>query len=232
LRSTLHSMSFSEPYLTDQPISLSADSYSRENDNYAAVDQVGYSGVHEGATVWRRPASLAVPHGMFSDTYEVTQISISEDLKTGMSSDFTTTEGVGLPSFNLYLDGGCLRDGRMSPALIYSSVGQPMKPDPGTRGVAGVGLAGTWLGGGCDDFTPDVEYDVDIAGPVRAVLFHDVGQAFAEFAVGTTFEHKEKRYGAYREIAIDGVGRFRVLDGNRLPVDVEHGRDPGRRRFR
>jgi outer membrane protein assembly factor BamA len=272
-RSTLYQFSFSEPYLMDQPISLSADLYSRKNDYYTAVDQVGYSEVREGATLGVGRPIWRFLRGLFSYTYEVTQISISNDLKSGMSSGLTTTDGAGLPSFNLYLDGGHHRDSRIAPALIYNSVDQPMMPHKGMRVVASASLAGTWLGGSYNYFKPDiegilylptsrrtgfgmraqggwlrwygttsqlpyylryylggeyqirgvnirtvgpvdssnrmlggnkfvlfnVEYYLDIAGPVRAVLFHDAGQAFAE---GDTIDFRNLRTSSGAELRV------------------------------
>ena len=154
-RSTTYQLGFAEPYLFDQPISVSADLYSRKNDYYASLDKVAYSEVREGASLGVGRPIWKFLRGLFGYTYEVTDISISEELKA--STAVSASDGSGLPSFNYLLDGGRHVDSRVTPTLVYNSVDHPIMPHRGMRLSLTGALAGTWMGGSDDYFRPEGE---------------------------------------------------------------------------
>ena len=154
-RSSVYQVGFAEPYLFDQPISVSADVYSRKNDYYASYTQVAYSEVREGGSVGIGRPIWKFLRGLFGYTYEVTDIAISEDLKA--STTISSTDGGGLPSFNYLLDDGRHIDSRINPTLVYNSVDHPFMPHRGMRIMANTTLAGTWIGGSYNYLKPEAE---------------------------------------------------------------------------
>jgi outer membrane protein insertion porin family len=257
-RSKLYEIALTEPYLFDQPISGSAELYSRKNDFYGSTNVVAYSEVREGTTVSIGRPVRRFGHGYLNYTYEVIDIAISDELlasTTGSSvSSSTTSSGVGIPSFSSFLDSGRHIDSRITPTFIHNTVDHPIFPHSGMRLTGSVQVAGELLRGSYNYLKPETEailyvptsrrtgfgfraqggwlrmygsttelpyylryflggeyqirgvdirtvgpvdasnralggnkfvlfnaeYYIDIVGPVRAVLFHDAGQAFAE----------------------------------------------------
>ncbi len=249
-RSKLYQIGISEPYLFDQPISASAELYSRKYDFYATLSKVAYSEVREGGSV-----SIGRPLGRFRNgylnyTYERIAIAISE----GLLNETRSSSSVGIPYFNPFMDSGRHTDSRISPTVVHNTVDNPMLPHSGMRLSGSLQVAGRFLRGTYNYIKPDAEaivylptsrrtgfgfraqwgwlrtygettalpyylryflggeyqirgvdirtvgpvdqynrslggnkfvlfnaeYYIDVFGPVRAVLFHDAGQAFAE----------------------------------------------------
>ncbi len=255
MRSNLYQVGFTEPYLFERPISLSAELYSRKNDYYGTTGSVLYSEVREGITGGvGRPLFWPFFRAFLGYTYEVTDVAISGDLSATLKSSAASSGLLGIPSFSLYLDSGRHVDSRFQPTFIYDTVDHPLVPHRGLRVTASGQVAGTWLRGAYNYVKPDTEaiwylpttrrtgfgfraqagwlhmygttreipyylryflggeyqirgvnirtvgprddnglalggnkyvlfnaeYYVDVMGPVRAVVFHDAGQAFAE----------------------------------------------------
>jgi outer membrane protein insertion porin family len=245
-RANIYSVSMSEPYLFDRPISAGASLFSRKVDYLMSDGTVGYSEVRTGTTLTAGKPLRAFMNTFTSYAYEVIDSRISDDLDLS----------AGDPLFVSYLDAGRHIESRASPTFVYNTVDHPLMPRRGMRVTASYDVAGGLLGGTVEYIRPDVEaivylphtkrtsigvraqagwikpygattelpyyrkfflggenqvrgYDIrtvgpldasnralggdkfvlfnaeyyfDIAGPVRFLLFHDAGQAFASDA--------------------------------------------------
>jgi outer membrane protein insertion porin family len=154
-RASIYQVGLTEPYLFDRPISGSINVYSNKYDYYSGSTsaQVSYSEVRQGST-WSvgRPLKRFM-RGFVSYTYEVIDVSISDDLLASTSSAAT----VGTPLFNPYLDQGRHIDSRIAPSLVYNTVDSPIMAHTGMRITGSVQFAGTRLRGSYNYLKPEIE---------------------------------------------------------------------------
>jgi outer membrane protein insertion porin family len=243
-RANIYSVSVSEPYFFDRPISIGASIFSRKVDYLMSDGRVGYSEVRTGGTGTAGKRLFSFVNAYTTYAYEVIDSAVSDDLDLS----------AGDPLFVSYLDAGRHIESRLSPTLIYNTVDHPITPHRGMRITGTYDVSGGLLGGTVEYIRPDAEvilyiphtrrtalglrgqagwikpyggteelpyyrrfflggetqirgydirtvgpldennralggdkfvlfnaeYYIDIAGPLRFLVFHDAGQAYAE----------------------------------------------------
>src|SRR5262249_20589761 len=109
-------------------------------------------------------------HAYLNYTYEVIDVSISDDLlasngssssSSSQASDSTpatpSSSNAGLPLFNPYLDSGRHIDSRIMPTFVFNTVDNPITAHSGRRVTASVQVAGELLRGSYNYLKPELE---------------------------------------------------------------------------
>jgi outer membrane protein insertion porin family len=212
-RAKNYSLSLSEPYLFDRPISLGASLFSRKVDYLTTTGSVGYSEVTSGISVTGgRPLGRFL-RGYMTYAYEVIDVAISNDLLQQTSA----TSTAGQPVFNPFLDKGRHVESRVSPSLVYNSVDNPILPHSGMRISSTVDVAGGLLGGTTNYLSPTVEAVVYIPVTHRTG-FGLRGQSALIYQYGDT-----DQLPYYRRFFLGGENQIRGVDIRTVgPLDAQN----------
>jgi outer membrane protein insertion porin family len=151
-RAKNYSVSATEPYLFDKPISVGTTLFSRKINYLLSNGNVGYSEVTSGVSGTGGLILGRFLRGYLTYAYEVIDVSISKDLL-----DQTTAPTAGEPVFNPFLDEGRHIESRVSPSLVYNSVDNPIMPRRGMRLTGSVEFAGGPIGGTTNYWSPNGE---------------------------------------------------------------------------
>jgi outer membrane protein insertion porin family len=151
-RAKNYSLSASEPYFLDKPISVGASLFSRKINYLLTNGNTGYSEVTSGVSGTGGLILGRFLRGYLTYAYEVIDVSISKDLLQQSSAPTA-----GEPVFNPFLDSGRHIESRVSPSLVYNSVDNPIMPHSGMRLTGSVDFAGGPIGGTTNYWSPNGE---------------------------------------------------------------------------
>jgi outer membrane protein insertion porin family len=157
-RSKNYSLSVSEPYFLDRPITAGADIYKRKITYYSYYNVSGYTQESTGASLVTGFLVGKWSRAFLNYTYEVIKLSQADpaDLTDPFYSSGAVNYG---PTYDpLYFgDFGKRTESRITPNLVYNTVDNPFTPRSGMRHTLTLMLAGGPLGGTVSYYRPNVE---------------------------------------------------------------------------
>jgi outer membrane protein insertion porin family len=170
-RTKNYSLSVSEPYFLDRPITAGVDLFRRKITYYSYANVAGYTQESTGASLVGGFLVGKWSRAFLNYTYEV--ISLSEADPADVTNPFfpgggQVTQG---PNYNplLFGDYGERTESRVTPNLVYNTVDNPYSPRSGMRHTATVMFAGGPLGGTVNYYRPSFE----------AIFYKPVGRKMA-----------------------------------------------------
>jgi len=166
-RSKNYSLSVSEPYFLDRPITAGVDVFKRKITYYSYANVSGYTQESTGASLVTGFLVGKWSRAFLNYTYEV--IKLSEADPADITDPFYP--GVGGINYGpqydplLYGDFGKRTESRVTPNLVYNTVDNPFTPRSGMRHTATFMFAGGPLGGTVNYYRPNLEAIIYL--PVR-----------------------------------------------------------------
>ena len=166
-RTKNYSLSVSEPYFLDRPITAGVDLFKRKITYYSYANVAGYTQESTGASLVTGFLVGKWSRAFLNYTYEV--IKISEADPADLTDPFYAGAG-GInygPQYDplLFGDFGKRTESRITPNLVYNTVDNPFTPRAGMRHTATFMFAGGPLGGTVNYYRPNLEAIVYL--PVR-----------------------------------------------------------------
>ncbi len=158
-RSKNYSLSVSEPYFLDRPITAGADIFRRKITYYSYANVSGYTQESTGASLVTGFLVGKWSRAFLNYTYEI--IKLSEADPADLTDPFYS--GVGGINYGpqydplLYGDFGERKESRITPNFVYNTVDNPFTPRAGMRHTVTVMVAGGPLGGTVDYIRPNLE---------------------------------------------------------------------------
>ena len=152
------SLSVSEPYFLDRPITAGVDLFKRKITYYSYANIAGYTQESTGASLVSGFLVGKWSRAFLNYTYEV--IKLSELDPADISDPFYPGAGINYgPTYDplYYGDYGERRESRITPNLVYNTVDNPYSPRAGMRHTATLMFAGGPLGGTVDYYRPNLE---------------------------------------------------------------------------
>jgi outer membrane protein insertion porin family len=158
-RTKNYSLSVSEPYFLDRPITAGADVFKRKITYYSYANVAGYTQESTGLSLVGGFLVGKWSRAFLNYTYEV--IKLSEADPADVTNPFLPGAG-GLtpgPAYDplLFGDFGERTESRITPNLVYNTVDNPYTPRAGMRHTATVMFAGGPLGGTVNYYRPSFE---------------------------------------------------------------------------
>ncbi len=158
-RSKNYSLSVSEPYFLDRPITAGADLFKRKITYYSYANVAGYTQESTGASLVGGFLVGKWSRAFLNYTYEV--IKLSEADPADVTNPFFPGAGganVG-QAYDplLFGDFGERTESRITPNLVYNTVDNPYTPRAGMRHTATFMFAGGPLGGTVNYYRPNLE---------------------------------------------------------------------------
>jgi outer membrane protein insertion porin family len=158
-RTKNYSLSVSEPYFLDRPITAGVDLFKRKITYYSYANVSGYTQESTGASLVTGFLVGKWSRAFLNYTYEV--IKLSEADPADLTDPFYPGAG-GInygPQYDplLYGDFGKRRESRITPNLVYNTVDSPFTPRAGMRHTATFMFAGGPLGGTVSYYRPNLE---------------------------------------------------------------------------
>ncbi|MCG6928143.1 MAG: outer membrane protein assembly factor BamA [Acidobacteria bacterium] len=160
-RTKNYSLSVSEPYFLDRPITAGADVFKRKITYLSYGNVSGFSQETTGFSVTAGRHVGKWSRAFLNYAYEIIKISEVDP------SDFNDSYYYGYGSYggiygpqidaSLFGDFGQRRESRITPNIVYNTVDNPWTPRAGMRHTATLQIAGGPLGGTVDYFRPNVE---------------------------------------------------------------------------
>jgi outer membrane protein insertion porin family len=177
-RSKNYSLSVSEPYFLDRPITAGVDLFKRKITYYSYYNVGGYTQESTGASLVTGFLVGKWSRAFLNYTYEV--IKLSEADPADLTDPFYSGAG-GInygPTYDpLFMgDYGQRRESRITPNIVYNTVDNPWTPRAGMRHTATLMFAGGPLGGTVDYVRPNLE----------AIVYLPVGR---KMSLGTRTEY-------------------------------------------
>ena len=159
-RSKNYSLSVSEPYFLDRPITAGVDLFRRKITYYSYANVSGYTQESTGASLVTGFLVGKWSRAFLNYTYEI--IKLSEADPADLTDPFLPGAGGGInfgPQYDplLYGDFGQRKESRITPNLVYNTVDSPFTPRAGMRHTVTVMFAGGPLGGTVDYIRPNLE---------------------------------------------------------------------------
>jgi outer membrane protein insertion porin family len=171
-RTKNYSLSVSEPYFLDRPITAGADIFKRKITYYSYANVAGYTQESTGASLVTGFLVGKWSRAFLNYTYEV--IKLSEADPADLTNPFFP--GVGgvtntSPAYDplLFGDYADRTESRITPSLVYNTVDNPYTPRAGMRHTATFMFAGGPLGGTVNYYRPSLE----------AIFYKPVGRKMA-----------------------------------------------------
>ncbi len=157
-RTKNYSLSVSEPYFLDRPITAGVDLFKRKITYYSYANVSGYTQESTGASLVSGFLVGKWSRAFLNYTYEIIKLSQADpaDLTNSLISGGSINYG---PSYDplLYGDFGKRRESRITPNLVYNTVDSPFTPRAGMRHTATFMFAGGPLGGTVSYYRPNLE---------------------------------------------------------------------------
>jgi outer membrane protein insertion porin family len=170
-RTKNYSLSVSEPYFMDRPITAGIDLYKRKITYYSYANVAGYTQESTGATATTGFVVGKWSRAFLNYTYEV--IKLSEANPADLTNPFFPGAGnvTSGPAYDplLFGDFGRRTESRVAPSFVYNTVDNPYTPRAGMRHTVSFMFAGGPLGGTVNYYRPTAE----------AILYHKVGRKMA-----------------------------------------------------
>jgi outer membrane protein insertion porin family len=160
-RTKNYSLSVSEPYFLDRPITAGVDLFKRKITYYSYANVAGYTQESTGASLVTGFLVGKWSRAFLNYTYEV--IKLSEADPADVTNPFFpgtggVTAGTG-PAYDplLFGDYADRTESRVTPNLVYNTVDNPYTPRAGMRHTATFMFAGGPLGGTVNYYRPSLE---------------------------------------------------------------------------
>src|SRR6185295_10909056 len=171
-RTKNYSLSVSEPYFLDRPITAGADIFRRKITYYSYANVAGYTQESTGASLTSGFMVGKWSRAYLNYTYEVIQL--SEANPADLTNPFFPGTGGGTttgPAYDplLFGDFGKRKESRISPSIVYNTVDNPYTPRAGMRHTATFMFAGGPLGGTVNYYRPSWE----------SIFYHPFGRKMA-----------------------------------------------------
>ncbi len=158
-RTKNYSLSVSEPYFLDRPITAGVDLFKRKITYYSYANVAGYTQESTGASLVTGFLVGKWSRAFLNYTYEV--IKLSEADPADITDPFFpgASGGANAPAFDplLFGDFGERTESRVTPNLVYNTVDNPYTPRAGMRHTATFMFAGGPLGGTVNYYRPSLE---------------------------------------------------------------------------
>jgi outer membrane protein insertion porin family len=173
-RSKNYSLSISEPYFLDRPITAGADIFRRKITYYSYYNVAGYTQESTGLSLVTGFMVGKWSRAFLNYTYEVIKLSDAEP--ADINDIYTGTINYG-PAYDplYYGDFGDRKESRITPNIVYNTVDNPWTPRAGMRHTFTMVFAGGPLGGTVSYYRPTAE----------AVFYLPIGK---RVSLGTRFE--------------------------------------------
>jgi outer membrane protein insertion porin family len=175
-RTKNYSLSVSEPYFLDRPITAGADIFKRKITYYSYANVTGYTQESTGMSLVTGFLVGKWSRAFLNYTYEV--IKLSEADPADVTNPFFPG-GIGGggnpivsgPNYDplLFGDTANRTESRITPNLVYNTVDNPYSPRAGMRHTASIMFAGGPLGGTVNYYRPSLE----------AIVYKPVGRKMA-----------------------------------------------------
>ncbi len=160
-RTKNYSLSVSEPYFLDRPITAGADIFKRKITYYSYANVAGYTQESTGASLVTGFLVGRWSRAFLNYTYEVIKLSEADpaDLTNPFLPGAGGITGGGSPAYDplLFGDYADRTESRITPSLVYNTVDNPYTPRAGMRHTATVMFAGGPLGGTVNYYRPSLE---------------------------------------------------------------------------
>ncbi|MFI5169869.1 MAG: outer membrane protein assembly factor BamA, partial [Vicinamibacterales bacterium] len=172
-RTKNYSLSVSEPYFLDRPITAGVDVFKRKITYYSYANVAGYTQESTGGSLVTGFMVGKWSRAFLNYTYEV--IKLTEADPADVTNPFFPGGGGGgvTPGQSydplLFGDYGRRTESRITPNLVYNTVDNPYTPRAGMRHTATFMFAGGPLGGTVNYYRPTLE----------AILYHPIGRKMA-----------------------------------------------------
>jgi outer membrane protein insertion porin family len=170
-RTKNYSLSVSEPYFLDRPITAGADLFRRKITYYSYANVAGYTQESTGASLVGGFMVGKWSRAYLNYTYEVIQLSQANP--ADVTNPFFPGAGGATtgPAYDplLFGDYGKRKESRISPSLVYNTVDNPYTPRAGMRHTATFMFAGGPLGGTVNYYRPSWE----------SIYYHPIGRKMA-----------------------------------------------------
>jgi outer membrane protein insertion porin family len=158
-RTKNYSLSVSEPYFLDRPITAGADVFRRKTIIPPYYNVVGYSQENTGVSLISGFMVGKWSRAYVNYTYEVVEISevSAEEFENDpyYGSYYSLYSSYG--SYNPLLYGSSRKESRITPNFVYNTVDNPWTPRAGMRHTLSFMFAGGPLGGTVNYYRPTVE---------------------------------------------------------------------------
>ena len=160
-RTKNYSLSVSEPYFLDRPITAGVDLFKRKITYYSYANVAGYTQESTGASLVTGFLVGKWSRAFLNYTYEV--IKLSEADPADVTNPFFPGTGTGSintgPAYDplLFGDYADRTESRITPNLVYNTVDNPYTPRAGMRHTATFMFAGGPLGGTVNYYRPSLE---------------------------------------------------------------------------
>jgi len=222
-RTRNYSLSVSEPYFLDRPITAGADLFKRRIVYESSANVTGYTKDSTGATLVTGFMVGKWSRAYLNYTYDVTRLSGVDPAGLGPFRP----GAVGVPAGLAYdpLLFGERTESRLTPSLVYNTVDNPYMPRAGMRHTAGFAFTGGPLGGTIDYYSPSLETILYLPLGKRMALGLRAKAAMIRSFGDTRVLPTDLRYFMGGETQIRGYDVLRVG-----PVDV-HGLAVGGNKF-
>jgi len=160
-RTKNYSLSVSEPYFLDRPITAGADIFKRKITYYSYANVAGYTQESTGASLVTGFLVGKWSRAFLNYTYEVIKLSeadpadVTNPFFPGVGGVATNTG----PAYDplLFGDYADRTESRITPNLVYNTVDNPYTPRAGMRHTATFMFAGGPLGGTVNYYRPSLE---------------------------------------------------------------------------
>jgi outer membrane protein insertion porin family len=172
-RTKNYSLSVSEPYFLDRPITAGADVFKRKITYYSYANVTGYTQESTGMSLVTGFLVGKWSRAFLNYTYEV--IKLSEADPADVTNPFFPGTGGGQvisgPNYDplLFGDTANRTESRITPNLVYNTVDNPYTPRAGMRHTASIMFAGGPLGGTVNYYRPSLE----------AIVYKPIGRKMA-----------------------------------------------------
>lgn len=226
-RTKNYSLSVSEPYFLDRPITAGADLFKRKITYYSYANVAGYTQESTGMSLVTGFLVGKWSRAFLNYTYEV--IKLSEADPADVTNPFFPGGGqvISGPNYDPFLFGDSANrtESRITPNLVYNTVDNPYTPRAGMRHTASIMFAGGPLGGTVNYYRPSFE----------AIFYKPIGR---KMAIGVRGEVALiQQYGdtqvlpLYQRYFLGGETQIRGYDFRAIgPVDSQ-GRAIGGNKF-
>jgi outer membrane protein insertion porin family len=158
-RTKNYSLSVSEPYFLDRPITAGADIFKRKTTYYSYANVTGYTQESTGASLVTGFLVGKWSRAFLNYTYEVIKLSEADPADV-TNPFFPGTGGTATgPAYDPLLFGSYAdrTESRITPNLVYNTVDNPYTPRAGMRHTATFMFAGGPLGGTVNYYRPSLE---------------------------------------------------------------------------
>jgi outer membrane protein insertion porin family len=170
-RTKNYSLSVSEPYFLDRPITAGADIFKRKITYYSYANVAGYTQESTGMSLVTGFLVGKWSRAFLNYTYEV--IKLSEADPADVTNPFFPGGGqvISGPNYDPFMFGDSANrtESRITPNIVYNTVDNPYSPRAGMRHTASVMFAGGPLGGTVNYYRPSLE----------AIVYKPIGRKMA-----------------------------------------------------